>query len=420
MHVIVAAEPIENGAGLATFVLDAVGSFAPARPDWRFTVLASKAFGDAAALRAHPNVDVVIYDDLGLRRRANALLPGMRGRDQALDLLARLAPGAALRRSLGNLAETWRALPPYDAVWVPHFAISRDIWPALYHPGTVRAPVLLTIHDLHTAVFPEEWRRYPAMVDNFWNVFRPFTHRVATVIADSEYQKQLVVSHFGLSPDSVRVVYLPPPDLGLIGEWDDKKNEEPSERYGIADRYVLCPLSQLSRHKNHVGIISAWSMLHGRMGGDTPQLVFTATGDRDQMAVLAKAIAMMGLAKKVAFTGLVGRAELGRLYRGSLAVAFPSRYEAGSGYPVLEAALLGKKIFCSRIPPIVEQVDKFGLKVRFFDPDDPDSIATTVQQGLRDEAMLIDGERFREKAASLRLRFASAYLDAFESLPAKA
>lgn len=88
MRIIIAAEPLENGAGLAMFLLDSVAFFATARTEWQFTLLALSAFSDAKSLEKYPNVCVVFCDRQGWRGAISRAFPKLPGRETIFNLLA--------------------------------------------------------------------------------------------------------------------------------------------------------------------------------------------------------------------------------------------------------------------------------------------------------------------------------------------
>ncbi len=71
------------------------------------------------------------------------------------------------------------------------------------------------------------------------------------------------------------------------------------------------------------------------------------------------------------------------LYHESEFVIFPSLYEGGGGYPVLEGCAIGKPVLCSSIPPILEKTQRFNLTVNLFDPRDNTSIVEAIEKVLR-------------------------------------
>jgi len=422
MKIIVAAEPLENGAGLAMFLLDSVALFAQTRPDWQFTLLALSAFSDAEALSKYPNVQVVLCDRLDWRRTLSRILPAFRGRERIFNLLAEKAPAKFIRKQFGNLDEVWENLGHYDAVWVPHFAISQNRWPALYKPGTIKAPVLLTIFDLHTAVFSEEWKPYPAMLDNFWNYFKSFARQAPIIITHSQFQKDAIVEHFDIAPEKIKVLYMPIPDDKDLKQTHNKREVAVmQQRMGIREPFVFSPMSQGTIHKNHLRLIRAWALVKQQLGAECPQLVFTSRGTEGQHRRFNQEIQNLDLGNLIMFTGQINRLQMGILYQHCVAVVSPTLYESSCGLPILEGLSLGKQIVGSDIPPIKEQMEHYKITINYFDPLDEQHMARVIvgmlQRGPRANPNNFGGIQKIENDG--RREFVEGYLKQFHYLAGK-
>ena len=67
------------------------------------------------------------------------------------------------------------------------------------------------------------------------------------------------------------------------------------------------------------------------------------------------------------------------LYELSDGLVTPTLYEAGS-FPVFEAMMVGRPVACSRIPPLVEQLERDGAEAELFDLNDPADIAAALRR----------------------------------------
>lgn len=419
MRIAIAAESVRSGAGLGTFVLDAVKALAKARPHWSFLVVVSSWYTEIHELNNVGNVDIRIWDYNGLRKKIIDRTPHFWGRTLFLNYSAKFAPSRALRLSLGNLSELWKSLPVFDVLWVPHFDCNRNLWPALYKPDFIRCPILLTIHDLHALYFPELWKKNPRAWMNFNEKFIPFAQRSQCIITHSDFQKSSIIEHLKIRPDKISIVYVPMSiDQDLYQIHPEEKVRGLLERFGISKPYAFSPLSQTAEHKNHGRLFAVWQILKRKHGKSCPTLVFTIKGDRNRQKEFEKCIQAHGIEDKVVFTGLVNKSELAILYQECEFVIFPSLYEGGGGYPVLEGCTAGKPVLCSRIPPILEQVQRFNLRVNFFDPMDNESIIEAVQNVLA-EPMKITSRANCTLNQNLKAQwseFVESYADRFQSL----
>ncbi|MFN3742294.1 MAG: glycosyltransferase family 4 protein [Anaerolineales bacterium] len=91
-------------------------------------------------------------------------------------------------------------------------------------------------------------------------------------------------------------------------------------------------------------------------------------------------------------SGYVPDAVIADFYRLADALFFPS-YEEGFGIPILEAALAGRPIFCSDIPPLRALG---GKEVTYFSPDaEPEEIAARMAAYFRENPLYILASRVR-------------------------
>ncbi len=384
MRIAVAAESIKDGAGLGTFVFDTVQSLSKVRPNWEFLVVVSSWYTEIQRLLNLGNVSIYVWDYAGLRKTIMDKSPNFRGRLRLLNFMAGLAPSQRLRLSLGNLTELWKSLPNFDILWVPHFDNNRSDWPALYQPDLIKCPVLLTIHDLHSIFFPGAWKKNGRALKNFNERFIPFAQRSQHIITHSHFQKSSIAKYLKIPSEKISVVFIPMSvDEDLYKLHSEKKCKALLEKFRISKPYAFSPLSQTLEHKNHDRLLEVWHLLKRKLGKKCPMLVFTIKGDKQRQKTFLERIRTLGIEDKIVFTSMVERSELIIFYHESEFVIFPSLYEGGAGYPVLEGCAIGKPVLCSRIPPIVEQVQRSRLAVNFFDPRDNASIVEAVEKVLQ-------------------------------------
>ena len=255
------------------------------------------------------------------------------GRLRAMTLASAL-PGR-LRRQLAS--ERLSAL---------HFPLTLAI------PRGSGVPAATSILDLQHELFPEFFSRAELAYRRV--AYRAAVRESRLVIAISEHVKETIVERLGVAPERVRVIY-----LGI-----DLERLPPGE--GERDPFLLYPANGWP-HKNHGRLLEAFALLRR----ERPELRLVLTGS---------GLERLPAPDGVEIRGHVPGDELLRLYRTASALAFPSLYE-GFGLPPLEAMASGCPVASSDAGALPEVL---GDAPAYFDPTDPEAMATAVMRVLAD------------------------------------
>jgi glycosyltransferase involved in cell wall biosynthesis len=245
-----------------------------------------------------------------------------------------------------------------DAVWYP-FVLGRERSADVLHSPTYRGPLrptrplVVTVHDLAVFRHPETFNRWT----------RTYSPRVVPrvlaaakrIIAVSDFTRRELVELLRVPDEKIRVV-----PNGV----DDEFTQQGPAAEGD---YVLA-VGTLEPRKN------------------LPRLVEAAhKSDVELRVVGARGWGNVELAgNEVRWLGEVDDAELARLYRGAVCVAYPSLYE-GFGIPVLEAMACGCPVVVSAHPSLDEASGDAAVRA---DPDDPAAIAAAIELALADRDRL--------------------------------
>ena len=236
--------------------------------------------------------------------------------------------------------------------------------------------------------------------------FERICQRSTLVIVSSETVRQDLLA---FSPESgerarvLRFVAEPLPAASVPAE------SELAERYAIDRDYFYVP-NQFWIHKNHEILVQALALLRER--GVRPLVI--ATGDTRDYRSPGHFDSLMDHARRSGVTaefrpvGVVPNRDVGGLMRGAVAIINPSRSE-GWSTPVEEAKSLGKRVLLSDIEVHREQDPPGGV---FFDPDDAEALAGSMEQRLNDRDMQADDllERRAKMAFPIRqAEFAQTY-----------
>jgi glycosyltransferase involved in cell wall biosynthesis len=309
----------------------------------------------------------------GVRRYTRELFGAMAGRGD-VEVVAVGAP-ADCPVPAGVQAVPGARTLPSNAGWMltglPRAAARARL--DLFHAPSYTAPVggprplVLTIHDVSYARRPE-W--YPYRRDPIRRSFYRWSARAADlIITDSGFSKREIMAAYGLHPDRIDVVPL------AAGA-----HFAPGPRLPPA-MFVL-HVGDIHPRRNLPVALHALALLRQR----TPQLrdirLMLVGVDRGTVGELQALAAR--LAPGPPLVELRGRAtddELVHLYRTTLALVYPSRYE-GFGLPLLEAMACGTPVIASREASIPEVTGDAAL---LLDPDDVEGWAEAIAS-VADEA----------------------------------
>lgn len=145
----------------------------------------------------------------------------------------------------------------------------------------------------------------------------------------------------------------------------------------------LC-LSSLATHKNVEILLDVAEILKSR--GVEVRIVLTLNeSDRNAKAFMRQ-IEERGLCDIVVNAGLLDFWEIDAWFEACAALLLPTKLES-FGLPYVESLARGRPILTSNLP-FAHEVCKTGTI--FFDPDDPDNIADTIEKFIRDGGIEIN------------------------------
>lgn len=192
----------------------------------------------------------------------------------------------------------------------------------------------------------------------YYLVIRPAARRAVKILTISDFSRKRIIEWTGVLPELVVNV-----GCGVGSEYN--KDVEPLK---LEYRYLLC-VSNRKAHKNESRIIEAFSK--AKISNDI-RLLFTGDPDQSSIEVCRK----NSIEHRVIFMGRVKEKVLPSLYRGALALVFPSLYE-GFGLPVIEAMACGTPVLTSNTTSLPEVAGDAALLVN---PLSVDEIADGINQ----------------------------------------
>jgi glycosyltransferase involved in cell wall biosynthesis len=199
----------------------------------------------------------------------------------------------------------------------------------------------------------------------------------AAVFCYTDYLKEKVMEHFGLSSDRVFVTR---PGLGNFIERVEDADLLNSflQNKGITKPYILF-IGSLTKRKNVPRLIRAYHQLVEEEGIEH-QLVLV--GETLFLAdEIFETISNLGLKDRIVLTGRLPHSDLPALYTGADVFVFPTLSE-GFGLPPLESQACGTPVAAARVSSVPEVV---GDAAVMFDPYDVDDMSSAILRCISDE-----------------------------------
>lgn len=284
-----------------------------------------------------------------------------------------------------------RALPGLSARDVPggldlvHYPVTVPI------PRVAGVPTIVSLLDV-------QHHELPGMFSAAERRFRRWAYDDAArgadvVVTITRHSAKRIVEQLGIPAERVLPIHLG------VDHARFAPDGPPPSTAGLPERYLVYPANAWP-HKNHERLLEAFA----RVGDPSLHLVLTGQAFGREAELAAH--------PRVRHLGHVPAGELPALYRGAVAMVFPSLFE-GFGLPPLEAMACGCPVAASDAGAIAEVCDE---AVVAFDARDVDAIAAAIESLAADEALR---ERLRraglERAAGFTWeRTAREHLRAYE------
>lgn len=253
------------------------------------------------------------------------------------------------------------------------YALRADLLHALAFAGprAIHIPWIVTLYDLSFMKFPQSFNAANRTYLTY--AVRDSLRRANYAIAISESTKRDLVSHFGVAPNQVRVIY-----CGVDPAFTpDTDTTELRKKYSLPEKFILY-LGTIEPRKNIVRLIRAFA--RAKRDAKLPHQLILVGAYGWKFAEINRAAADSGVADDVRFIGYAPQAELASWYCAADLFVFPSLYE-GFGMPPLEAMACGTPVVTSNTSSLPEVVGDAGLMVA---PEDERALADAIIQAVTD------------------------------------
>lgn len=198
------------------------------------------------------------------------------------------------------------------------------------------------------------------------------------IIAVSNYTKNVLTKHYGISADKIAVVH-----NGTSEHLTPQAVHGMVSRHGKRNAPMVLFLGRLVLQKGPKQFLDMAKIVHQ----SRPEVQFCVAGDGDMLPEMISYAIDQGLAECVLFTGKVGSREVSELYNRAACFVMPSLSEP-FGLVALEAAAHGTPVVLSKQSGVREVLDH-AFQVDFWDTEKMADCVLTI---------------LREKPLALQLR----------------
>jgi len=251
------------------------------------------------------------------------------------------------RLCLSHLAISGKPSSPIDPLRLLISMLKLPKTSAVFSPGYnvplfVVRPYMFIIHDLNHIDRLENSNLLKRLYYQF--IMRRACHKAFRVLTVSEFSRQRIISW----------AHVPVECVVNIGNGVDDCYRPDVKPYEPGFQYLLC-VGNRKAHKNEARLLEAFS----KAKIDSAIRLILTGNSSDQLLFCCR---QLGVESSVVFLGQIPEENLPGLYRGALALLFPSLYE-GFGLPVIEAMACGTPVLTSNTTSLPEVAGDAALLV---------------------------------------------------------
>lgn len=321
----------------------------------------------------------------GIRRYSRELVRALASLGEPLEVVALGGDAQAVPSGIERVAES--AHPPSNAGWtligLPWTAARARVQlihaPAYTAPFWARVPVVVTIHDVSYELHPE-W--YPYRRDRLRRYFYRRSATAATrVLTVSAFSASEISRAYGISRERIGVT-----PLGVHGAFGAGDPNLPLDLPANVSEPFLLHVGDLHERRNLTVVVDALLEARRHFGAASAMSLVLAGIDRGVADALCAMAAEAGAPDAIVALGPVSEQRIYELYRGALALVYPSLYE-GFGLPLVEAMACGTPVLASHEASIPEVLGGAGL---LLNPRDVGAWRDAIIRVVNDERLRDD------------------------------
>ena len=251
--------------------------------------------------------------------------------------------------------------------------------PAYTAPFWAGVPVVLTIHDVSYEIHPE-W--YPYRRDWLRRFFYRRSAKAASrVLTISSFSASEITTAYGIPPSRITVT-----PLGVHGTFGAGDPNVPLDLPTNVTEPFLLHVGDLHERRNLPLVVDALLDARRHFGAAAALSLVLAGVDHGVADGLRAMASEAGSPEAVVALGSVSEDRIHALYRGAVALVYPSLYE-GFGLPLVEAMASGTPVLASHEASIPEVLGGAGL---LLDARDVSAWRDAIIRIVNDESLRRD------------------------------
>ena len=413
--IVVDACGVKDSGGIKMLIENLIDGIGEKRPNWQFTVIASK--GIIHPLHFKNKNARAIYIDysaseslLLVRDFLNYISFGL-FRDQISQLL--FYDTIIFNKQSCNLFfDAYADFIINDFSSIPKISLVHDICylDSYDNLRRLKSPIALKLARCSMGILT-------GLREQNAKKIVEFSKKILTV---SNFSKKRIMEAYRVDNSFVKTIHIRL--ANRIAKEESKQFEQQTlDKFLLKTKKYLIYPSVVRPNKNHAGLLRAFIKYEENYPSSDLKLIIVRMIDRTDAETLKQIIEesckndnqYRRVKEKIIFTGYVSNKELGVLLSDALAMIFPSLYE-GFGMPIIEAMSIGIPIICSNRASLPEVAGNAAL---LFDPYNIDEMASainTISTDAKLREILIRRGQERLKYFSDRDSMIDEYIKEFE------
>lgn len=375
-YIIVDTCGVKDSGGIKMLVENLIDGIGEKRPNWRFTVIASKEiihpfhFKNKNAKTIY--IDYSMSESLLFVRDFLSFISFGLFRDQISQLLF-YNTIIFNKQSCNLFFDAYADFIINDYSSIPKISLVHDICylDSYDNLRRLKSPIAKKLARCSIEILTSLRSKNALKIVEF-------SKKILTV---SNFSKKRIKEAYHVNDNFIKTIHIKLANRIAI-EKSRKFEKQVLNKFSLRTKKYLIYPSVVRPNKNHAGLLRAFIKYEENHINSDLKLIIVGMIDRTDAKTLKQIIKesckneeqYLRVKGKIVFAGYVSNKELGMLLSNALAMIFPSLYE-GFGMPIVEAMSAGISIICSNKASLPEVAGDAAL---FFDPYNIEGMANAI------------------------------------------